>query len=598
MTAGHGKLATAGIAAWLGLLAPASAADLPRERIVFTTRRPVNWQLYLLARDRAPRRLTDDPALNYDPAFAPNGRWIVFCSERSGSPQLWALDARKGGRPAQVTKGPFFHAAPAFTPDGRELLFVSDRDGNADVFRMPFHPGTPAPDDKAVNLTRHGAGDFRPAASPDGARIAFTSDRDFAKEPPFKSEIYVMERDGSDPRRLTHANAESGSPAWSADGKSIYFYSDRDGGEFRIWVMNSDGTGQRPLTPKGLQALSPAVLPHGRIAFAAKEGDGSRIMSVAVDGSALRPESGTQECRAPASDRAGRIVCAGRGPEAPAPFVDPGTRGEIQLPDRILEVQGVHAFSCSIGPEGREIVTGRFFTPGESGDMHLVASRPDGSGERELFRPPTKAWVWVTSWARQADLLAFTVGTIFQEDAGLDIWTIHGDGTGARNLTGGRFHRSAFPDLTADGSRIVFRGEHEGSRSVYTMGADGTEVRRLTPGDGVQSMPAISPAGDLLVYATFRLILLPLRGGLPAGPTRVLEPFSPSVHPRFSPDGKWVAYASRRAWLSDEGALSSGESQPYGEIFVAPVDGTREPIRLTHDRWEDSLPCWGPTAPP
>ena len=144
--------------------------------------------------------------------------------------------------------------------------------------------------------------------------------------------------------------------------------------------------------------------------------------------------------------------------------------------------------------------------------MHLVASRPDGSGERELFRPPTKAWVWVTSWARQADLLAFTVGTIFQEDAGLDIWTIHGDGTGARNLTGGRFHRSAFPDLTADGSRIVFRGEHEGSRSVYTMGADGTEVRRLTPGDGVQSMPAISPAGDLLVYATFRLILAVVGG--------------------------------------------------------------------------------------
>jgi hypothetical protein len=51
--------------------------------------------------------------------------------------------------------------------------------------------------------------------------------------------------------------------------------------------------------------------------------------------------------------------------------------------------------------------------------------------------------------------------------------------------------------------------------------------------------------------------------------------------------------ASRLAWLNDEAPLSNGDAQPYGEIFVQAVDGKSEPIRLTHNKWEDSVPCWG-----
>ena len=137
--------------------------------------------------------------------------------------------------------------------------------------------------------------------------------------------------------------------------------------------------------------------------------------------------------------------------------------------------------------------------------MHLVASLPDGSGERELFRPPMKTWVWGTSWARQADLIAFTVGEIFAPAAVVDIWTVHGDGSGARNLTGGRFRNNAFPDLTPDGKEIVFRSNRDGEKSVYLMDSDGTNVRRITSGAGVQSMPSISPAGDLVAFSTFQL---------------------------------------------------------------------------------------------
>src|SRR5207344_199075 len=101
-------------------------------------------------------------------------------------------------------------------------------------------------------------------------------------------------------------------------------------------------------------------------------------------------------------------------------------------------------------------------------------------------------------------------GEIFTPEAVVDIWTVHGDGSGARNLTGGRFRNNAFPDLTPDGKEIVFRSNRDGDKSVYLMDADGTNVRRITPGEGVQSMPSISPAGDLVAFSTFQLQLQPL----------------------------------------------------------------------------------------
>ena len=106
-------------------------------------------------------------------------------------------------------------------------------------------------------------------------------------------------------------------------------------------------------------------------------------------------------------------------------------------------------------------------------------------------------------------------------------------------------------------------------------------------------MPSISPNGDRIAFSTFQIYVQSLIDGKPDGSPRLFQKHSPSVHSRFSPDGKWIVFASSLAWLNDEGPLSNGEAQPYGEIFVAPVEGTAEPIRLTHNKWEDSVPCWG-----
>jgi Tol biopolymer transport system component len=604
--------------AWLWFGAVVTGGDLPRERIVYTTLRPANWELFLFEPNGAPKQLTDNPALDYDATFSPDGRWIVFCSERSGNPELYAIDLEQGGAPKPLTRGRFMEAAPAFTPDGKSVLFVSDRDGNADIFITPFQPNDAAASEKAKNLTRNASGDYRPAVSPDGKTVAFSSDRDSWLEVmndktralSILCEIYLTNIDGTNVHRLTNFNAMSGSPAWSRDGKTIYFYSDRNGGAFRIWAMDADGTHPRALTPKERPAFSPAVMPNGRIAFAEKTSNGFRIASVAPDGTDIRVESGTQaDCRGPAFDRHhNRMVCTGKGLLAGMllvsngrPFLARGAHEEVRLPDRIVEVQGVHRQFCSSSPDGREFTSGQLVSD-DSSNMRLMINHLDGSNAREIFRPPNSDNVWATSWTRRANVIVFTTGPEFApNDAVVDLWTVASDGSKpATNLTAEKFRNNAFPDLTGDGKEMVFRSTRDGNKEIYLMNSDGTNVRRITNDPADDTMPSISPNGDMIAFSSdrtsglFQIYLQPIKDGKPDEPPRQFtHGFSPNMHSRFSPDGKWLVYASARGWLNDEYPLSNDNPQPYGEVFVAPIDGSSAPIRLTHNKWEDSIPCWG-----
>ena len=162
-----------------GSVRAAQEAEPVRETIVYSSIQPANWDLYLFdGSGSKPRRLTTDPGLDYNPVVSPDGRWVVFTSERSGSPDLYVLDLEVDGPPRPLITGPALEDAADISPDGRQLLFVSTRSGNADVFVLPFRPEDPHDAGEPRNLTRHAAGDYNPDFSPDGTRILFSSSRD------------------------------------------------------------------------------------------------------------------------------------------------------------------------------------------------------------------------------------------------------------------------------------------------------------------------------------------------------------------------------------------------------------------------------------
>jgi len=577
--------------AWV-LAAP--AADQPRERIVYATFRPANTDLYLFdSPGRAPRRLTSDPDLEYNPVFSPDGQWVVFCSERRGNPDLYALDLRNPAPPRLLTNSDALEDAPSFSPDGKRLAFVSTRDGNADIFVMPFRPNGPDASAEAVNLTRHKGGDFHPAFSPDGKQIAFSSDRDGYRE----SEIYVMQADGSNVRRLTRSPGWDGSPAWSRNGKWIYFYSQRKSGP-GIYRMKPDGSGQKRIFAGA--ALSPAVAPDGRVAFAAKENGKWRIFSVTGDGKNRRLESDEgREYQAPAFDpKSGRLICHGSGDSGQAPQLKdpvPGpflvdNRLKVQLPDRELELWAVRGTFPSIGPTGKELMFSEHFE-------RLVTSGLDGSGQKVAFAPDEP--VWRPQWSADGKWIVCAVGPTFAgPSAKVDIWKLRPDGTEAQNLTGGAAANNGFPYFSPDGKRIVFRSGRDGNHEIYLMNADGTGVRRLTDNAATDTMPSFSPDGKEIAFVSnrggdYEIYTLKIDADSNPGELRRITD-SPGfdTHPVYSPDGKWLVFSSSRGGLNDEEPLLTiFNPQPYGELYALRLaDGMT--VRLTHNKWEDGTPTW------
>jgi len=232
---------TPSLFAILTQIAASSNQRTQPDRVAYTSFQPAsNCDIYLFTHvSQAPQRLTDYPGLDYDPVVSPNGRWLVFCSERRGNPDLFVLDLQRGGDPRLLIDSDFLEDQAAFSPDGKFIVFVSTFSGNADIYRLPFRPDRTLSMKQAENLTHHPGGDFRPSIFPDGRMLAFSSDRDLpvtahAPTPitrPRSGDIWTLNLIDRTLRRLTTVKGTgwNGSPKWSGDGKEIVFYSSQYG---------------------------------------------------------------------------------------------------------------------------------------------------------------------------------------------------------------------------------------------------------------------------------------------------------------------------------------------------------------------------------
>jgi Tol biopolymer transport system component len=603
------------------------------ERIIYFTFQPGNWDIYHFPkRGAAPRRLTVDPGLEYGAVISPDERWLVFCSERTGNADLYALDLKNGGQPHLLLESEAMEDQAALSRDGKTLAFVSTRDGNADVFTIPFRPQKTQNINKAINLTRHPGGDFRPSFSPDGNLLAFSSDRDTAPtgDPAARrraGEIYVMDIHGQNQRRLTNQAGWDGSPAWSLDGREIYFYSGRDR-RYRIWAMNQDGSSPRAVSATTSEvALSPTVMPDGRVAYSARTGPGEsarwRIISVKPDGSDERVESeeSNNYWQPSFGPKTGAMFCHGVGPTpkgapvgsawpgrmylGPGPLLHSGYPKRTDLPDRQVELYPIRGFSGVPHPNKDLLVRT------ELPQLHLVLSNMRGDSAQQMAPVQTGDLPWIgLSWSRDGNWIAYTAGEMFSPpNAQADVWKIRSDGTGAVNLTLNSPGNDGFPSFSSDGSRLVFRSGRTGNFDIFLMNADGTGLTNLTDNPANDTFPAFSPLNDEIAFSsnrdgtldpktgnrTFEIYTMKLRpDGSPGGLRRLTYTRSQNAHPQYSPDGKWLIFTSEQAGINDEEPLINTvifSPQIYGELYICRLkDG--KIFRITNNKWEDGFPSW------
>ncbi|MGD2215992.1 MAG: S9 family peptidase, partial [Gemmatimonadales bacterium] len=146
------------------------------------------------------------------------------------------------GTPRQLTHGEHNHGGDIdWTPDGRAIVFSGLREEDAEyIWRESEIYEVDVTDGTITQLTERRGPDRGPVVSPDGRSIAYTG-YDFSDDTYITSRLYVMDRDGGNPRTLTaDLDRSPRGPIWSGDSRRVYFNINSEGTR-NLYSVTLDG---------------------------------------------------------------------------------------------------------------------------------------------------------------------------------------------------------------------------------------------------------------------------------------------------------------------------------------------------------------------
>jgi Tol biopolymer transport system component len=183
----------------------------------------------------AARRLTTAPGYDAEATWCPRGGRLVFTSSRDGDLELYEMD--EAGEVRRLTHTPGYDGGAFYSPDCSEIVWRASRPEGAalDEYRQLLAQGLVRPsqmelfvmnaDGRQVRqVTRNGAANFCPYFHPDGQRIVYSSN---AGANPREFDLFLVSKDGGEPQRITFAPGFDGFPVFSPDGEWLVFASNR-----------------------------------------------------------------------------------------------------------------------------------------------------------------------------------------------------------------------------------------------------------------------------------------------------------------------------------------------------------------------------------
>lgn len=175
-----------------------------------------------------------DEILDWSPVWSPQGDRIAYQTNPGARINICLADS-SGLQFECLERGAFDNADPAFSPDGKELIFVSNRDGDWEIYIT----GADGRGD-VRQLTNNNYSDLNPEYSPDGRFIIFDSDAAVTLD------IYRMLADGSETTRLTDLIENEREPEWI--GSDLIVFSSSEDGDYDLYLMSADGNDLRQIT--------------------------------------------------------------------------------------------------------------------------------------------------------------------------------------------------------------------------------------------------------------------------------------------------------------------------------------------------------------
>lgn len=471
------------------------------------------------------------------PTVSPDGATIVFHCEGD----LWTVPST-GGVAKRLTTHPGREWEPVFSPDGQQLAFLSDRTGSAQVFVMPADGGP------ARQVTHHTAGYSIQDWTPDGNSLMVSGQRDHYWRDADRFFLVNLEKRQAEQLLFDGWGVDG---RLSPDGRKVLYVR---GGERwwrkgyrgsrsgQIWLYDRDEKTHTQILQRETESLWPLWKPDGQGFYfvSGENSDGFNLWEYTFEGEQSR---------------------------------------------QLTRFDADSAVFPTISRDGSTLVFRHLF--------HLYVLKPGADplpkrlkieygGDRALPE------VWRRQFTR-ADNVSFTGdGLEVAFTAGGDLWVMDTDLREPRQVTQTP-EEEREPIFSADGKTLYFISDQQGQTDLWkaeptTPGTPFWESRefqltRLTNSADVEFDLTMSPDEEHLFFQRKRGELWMMR--LDGTGQKRLHSHWGALRYSISPDGKWIA--------------TSYEDEDFNDdIYIFPVDGSREPYNVSRHPADDYSPIWSP----